>query len=783
MAFFMVVAVACKYDDGELWDKVNSLDNRLTSIEAKLSQMNSDINSLSTIVNALQNNVYVANVVEVENGYQITFTDGKKITITNGKDGADAPIISVEEFEGKYYWVQILGGTKSWLTDKNGAKIPVTGDDGITPIMKVNAEGYWVISYDRGITFELLLDETNNPVKAVGKDGANGDSYFSGVRVENGELVLVLADGTELRLLLEKNDAINTLLLLTEVNENGDIAVLEDERNYALFSNINNEQSMSLGCFDDGTALIVTNQGFPSLIKSDNGVKINVTYRADKAFLLYNFNGQILTDTLTINNSVPVRTITRSQDVKYDALVEFIEKTIERIMERGLEETFGNIIKPIYKLLQYQRATIDMDYNEELNYQLEQMRFYDWLMRPEYEKLQEMFKIELENLGVKMEDTKKEISEAPLIIIGLLTGDVPYVYSESAICMVDGYLSANANDGEFQFDYGICYAEHENPTIADNVVSKNVTSGFINSITLSLPEKFILSNLNKSTTYYYRAFYKDENGVSYCEYTKKFTTSDIPASITSFVQANSYHSKEGYVYEDNKYHYKYLASVKAEITSFDNISDWGYYYINENGQRVAYSLMSRNDISCDDILTVYKNLDKTSVNIGCYVKYASDANVAVYGDPKEYKLKYNDQLQLAFTDCNYIEITHDMSLGYYRCGLTFDVSFKVQGSENLTSIIIMPFGNFLSWNCKVYSNPSDGDFKTTITDQYLYEYGLHGNFYCFLLAKDVDGNEYYSDNIVRLYHDGYHFTGCKVESYESLLTNSYLTTRTLPKMH
>ena len=202
----MVAAVACKYDDGELWDKVNSLDNRLTSIEAKLSQMNSDINSLSTIVNALQNNVYVANVVEVENGYQITFTDGKKITITNGKDGADAPIISVEEFEGKYYWVQILGGTKSWLTDKNGAKIPVTGDDGITPIMKVNAEGYWVISYDRGITFELLLDETNNPVKAVGKDGANGDSYFSGVRVENGELVLVLADGTELRLPLENSN-------------------------------------------------------------------------------------------------------------------------------------------------------------------------------------------------------------------------------------------------------------------------------------------------------------------------------------------------------------------------------------------------------------------------------------------------------------------------------------------------------------------------------------------------------------------------------------------------
>lgn len=220
----MMAVVACKYDDGELWDKVNSLDNRLTSIENQLSQMNSDINSISTIVNALQNKVYVTSVDETENGYQITFTDGKTVKIANGKDGEngkdgangkDAPVISIDEFEGRYYWVQIIDGTKSWLTDKDGAKIPVTGDNGVTPILKVNTEGYWVISYDRGISFALLLDETNNPVKAVGKDGKDGedgqdgydgidgmdgDSFFSDVRIEGNEVVLVLADGTELRI-------------------------------------------------------------------------------------------------------------------------------------------------------------------------------------------------------------------------------------------------------------------------------------------------------------------------------------------------------------------------------------------------------------------------------------------------------------------------------------------------------------------------------------------------------------------------------------------------------
>lgn len=206
LLLLIVVIAACKYNDGELWDKVNSLDNRLTSVEDQLSQMNSDISSISIVVNALQNNIYVTNISKIQNGYRINFSDGKSITIANGKNGTDAPIISIDEFEGKYYWVQIIGETKSWLIDKNGEKIPVTGDDGITPILKVNTEGYWVISYDRGITFELLLDETNNPVMAVGHNGANGDSFFSDVRIENGELVLVLADGTELRLQLENSN-------------------------------------------------------------------------------------------------------------------------------------------------------------------------------------------------------------------------------------------------------------------------------------------------------------------------------------------------------------------------------------------------------------------------------------------------------------------------------------------------------------------------------------------------------------------------------------------------
>ena len=198
MLFLLIVISieACKYNDSAIWDKINSLDDRVTILEDKLTQMNSDISSISTIINALQNKNYVVSITEIEDGYQIEFSNGENVTIKDGKNDNAVPIISVNEFDGKYYWVKIIDGVKTWLTDENGNKLPVTGEDGITPIIKVSIEGYWLISYDCGITFNELLDEKGHPIKAI---GTKGDSFFSDVKVEGNELVLILVDGTVLR--------------------------------------------------------------------------------------------------------------------------------------------------------------------------------------------------------------------------------------------------------------------------------------------------------------------------------------------------------------------------------------------------------------------------------------------------------------------------------------------------------------------------------------------------------------------------------------------------------
>lgn len=278
---------ACsEFDDGELWDKVNELDGRVTNIESKLTQMNADISSLSVIVNALQDNVYINSVTAIDGGYIISFSDGQKVTLKNGQDGADgltpyvgtnknwwigdtdtgiraegldgtngtdgkdgkdgqdgqngltphigangnwwiggtdtgvkakgtdgtdgkdgangtdAPIVSIDIYNGAYYWIQIVNGVKTWIYDSNGQKIPVTGSKAITPLLKVSMTGYWLVSYDEGISYVEVLDEYGNPVKATGaiNGGTSYEQFFTSVTFEDDVLVLVLIDGTEVRI-------------------------------------------------------------------------------------------------------------------------------------------------------------------------------------------------------------------------------------------------------------------------------------------------------------------------------------------------------------------------------------------------------------------------------------------------------------------------------------------------------------------------------------------------------------------------------------------------------
>ena len=194
-AAFMAGACA-RYDDSELRNKLQEMEDRLAKLEALVQTANQNISDLQTLTSALNGAVYVTSVKELSDGYQLVFSNGDTVTIKDGAPGGGTPVIGVkEDTDGVFYWT--VDG--QWLLDASGNKVRVNGKDGapgtdgITPQLKID-DGYWYVSTDGGSTWTKLGKATG----ADGNDGADGDSLFKDVTYDDDYVYVTLADGTVL---------------------------------------------------------------------------------------------------------------------------------------------------------------------------------------------------------------------------------------------------------------------------------------------------------------------------------------------------------------------------------------------------------------------------------------------------------------------------------------------------------------------------------------------------------------------------------------------------------
>lgn len=237
LAGFGLLLTACgdDFDDSEIKNQLAGLEDRVKVLEETVASLNQDIAGVQTLVEAMQNNVYVSKIVDTENGYEVYFTNGEKITIADGKageagaDGATITVLAGED--GAYYWaVTINGQTDFILVD--GEKLPVKGEKGDSPLMRVVMEGevgYWEVSYDGGQTWERLLLEDGTPVTTSG--GAGGLFKEAYVDEEANTAVFVFLNGEKIEIELRsalyinyKKEAPETLVVAF-----GETATLEME--------------------------------------------------------------------------------------------------------------------------------------------------------------------------------------------------------------------------------------------------------------------------------------------------------------------------------------------------------------------------------------------------------------------------------------------------------------------------------------------------------------------------------------------------------------------------
>lgn len=198
MLLLCVMAACNDYDDSELRKSIDDIRERVDALETAVDKLNSDVSAMQTLVDKLNGKVYVSKVeTNADGSHTIYFTDNSKITITNGKDGEPgvaAPVIGIgKDTDGIYYWTLTSGGVTDWVL-ADGKKMPVTAE-AVAPKIKVDDKGFWVISYDKGVTWSHITDDQDNPVSALGKDAVS-DSFFREVTEDGQNVYFTLADGT-----------------------------------------------------------------------------------------------------------------------------------------------------------------------------------------------------------------------------------------------------------------------------------------------------------------------------------------------------------------------------------------------------------------------------------------------------------------------------------------------------------------------------------------------------------------------------------------------------------
>lgn len=216
------VFMSCsKFDDSEIWDKLNDHEKRIIYLEELCKRINTEVTNLQAIVTALEANDYIVNAspLAAGDGYTFVFKSGKSIVVYDGKDGADgvAPEIGVrKDADGLYYWTI----NNEWLlVDGHKVKAAATdgedganGNDGITPKFKIEDE-YWYISYDDGESWDKLGKATGNN-GLNGENGEDGDSLFKRVFIEDGYVCFEMNDDNNsiIRIPLQKDTLLEVTL-------------------------------------------------------------------------------------------------------------------------------------------------------------------------------------------------------------------------------------------------------------------------------------------------------------------------------------------------------------------------------------------------------------------------------------------------------------------------------------------------------------------------------------------------------------------------------------------
>ena len=192
----LVALYSCDERD-DLRSDIDDLTERVANLEASIEQMNSDISNYQQMVEGKI--LVVGYSKDEQDNYTIELSNGETVTIYSGKvDMNDMPLFSVN---ASGHWAYTINDmtTELLVNDKPVSAIPEAGTAGVTPKLKVDANGFWLISIDNGSTWNKL---GNNQIADGTQAVANASSLFSNVTIDEatGQITFTIrADNSQVK--------------------------------------------------------------------------------------------------------------------------------------------------------------------------------------------------------------------------------------------------------------------------------------------------------------------------------------------------------------------------------------------------------------------------------------------------------------------------------------------------------------------------------------------------------------------------------------------------------
>ena len=197
------IIISCSEDYGPEIEKLKEYINQLQNENNKLKEVYDEVKIIKCIEPITTGN----------GGWKIMFSDDSSIDILSGENGI------------------------------NG----IDGVNGISPYLKIDNDGYWVISYDQGETYTRLYDNDRNPISARGEDGTDGKNGIDGtdgisvdVRINNDGYYEIITYRHD------KNSPISVISTQYSANPNNIISsIVEDSKKGIITITMTNGDSYS----------------------------------------------------------------------------------------------------------------------------------------------------------------------------------------------------------------------------------------------------------------------------------------------------------------------------------------------------------------------------------------------------------------------------------------------------------------------------------------------------------------------------------------------------------